>query len=78
MFIIYELSFSSYLGSSGFGLATLRLLVEVSWSSLKGFGTKASEEKLLFRKESFVARHVNASRASLLSSIPELPENKKR
>ena len=28
----------------------------VSWSSLKVFGTKASEEILLLRKESFAAR----------------------
>ena len=47
----------------------------VSWSSLKVFGTKASEEILLLRKESFAARQVKASRASLRSSIPELPEN---
>ena len=47
----------------------------VSWSSLKVFGTKASEETLLLRKESFAARQVKASRASLRSSMPELPEN---
>ena len=64
-----------YLGSSESGLITLIFLVVVSWSSLKGFGTKASEDWLLLSEEkSFAARQVRASRASLRSSMPELPE----
>ena len=60
-------------------MITLIFLVVVSWSSLKGFGTKASDDWLLLSEEkSFTARQVRASRASLRSSMPELPEKVNR